>query len=175
VSTARECAWSAQASAGWIRLIAASGQGEGAIRFSVDENNSQSSRGGTIRLSDGQQISVHQEAEPPPSPRPPPPAPAPSPGPSPTPAPAPPPTLPVPPSNPDQGQTVEFDGRVFGVHGQCPDLRFSVSGREVRTNGRTDFKKLNCRDIRNWMQVKVKGVVQTDGSVLASRVEEQDD
>jgi hypothetical protein len=70
---------------------------------------------------------------------------------------------------------VDFEGRISDLAGRCPNLEFTVAGRAVRTNRGTDFRKMDCGDIRNRLDVRVKGVVQTDGSVLASRIEEADD
>lgn len=165
VSAARECSWSAQASDGWIRLSAASGQGDGAVRFAVDQNSATQARDAAIQVSNGEQIAVHQEALPPP----PPPAPAPSPSPSPSPSgPAP---APSPAPDPDTGRTLEVEGEVSSLQGSCPNLQFVVSQRVIRTNAATEFRKLKCGEIRNGTDVKAKGVVQADGSILATRVE----
>lgn len=169
VSTARECTWSAQATAGWIRLTAASGQGDGSVRFTVQENDATRARDAAIQVS-SERIAVHQEAQPPPPP-PPPPPPKPSPSPAPAPAPGPVPT-PTPPPDPEAGRTVEVEGEISSLQGSCPNLQFTVSRRTIRTNAATDFRKMNCGELRSRMDVKVKGVVQADGSILATRVEE---
>jgi hypothetical protein len=168
VSTNRDCSWSAEASAGWIHLGAASGQGEGTIPFTVDPNPGTSPRGGAIEISNAGLVSVTQAAQPPP---PPPAAPSPSPGPSPTPTPTPTP-VPTPPTPPDDaGEEVELRGAVSLVTGDCPGLTFTLSGRIVQTDENTDFKGLHCRDLKDGRKVKVKGVVRNDGIVLATKIE----
>jgi hypothetical protein len=71
---------------------------------------------------------------------------------------------------------VEFGGRVWLLVGRCPDLRFAVGLRGVVTDRNTDFRKSKCSDMRNGLQVDVRGVVQADRTVRATRVEvTQDD
>lgn len=60
------------------------------------------------------------------------------------------------------------------MSGSCPTLTFVVDGRQVYTTGDTGFKKGNCRDLRNGMEVEVKGMLMSDGTVRAQRVEEDD-
>lgn len=182
VSTNRDCAWSAQATAGWIHLVSSGGQGEGVLAFRVEENNAYQSRTAAIQVTNAGQVAITQAAEPPPPPPPPPPpapapqpspipAPAPSPNPAPTPPPVPPPPPPPTPA-PDAGRTIEFSGRISGLSGTCPTISFSVGDRLVRTTAATDFKgKDGCRNLENGTKVKVKGVVQLDGSIAATRVE----
>jgi hypothetical protein len=59
---------------------------------------------------------------------------------------------------------------VFFLTGSCPDLGFILSGRVVRTTADTEFKGLKCSDMRNGRSVRVKGVVRTDGIVIATEV-----
>ena len=160
MSTNRDCAWSAQATAGWIHLGAANGQGEGSIPFSVDANPQTTERGGTIDVSNAGQVAVTQAAQPPPPPPPPNPGP-PGPGPSPTPN-------PPPPSG--GGESIELTGEVTLLVGSCPDLGFLLSLRAVRTNSGTEFKGLKCSDLKNGRKVKVEGVVRNDGIVIATVV-----
>jgi hypothetical protein len=56
------------------------------------------------------------------------------------------------------------------VLGECPDLGFLLSGRAVRTNADTRYKGMRCTDVQNGRQVRVKGVVQNDGIVIATEV-----
>lgn len=155
MSTNRDCAWSAQATAGWIHLGAANGQGEGSIPFSVDANPQTTERGGTIDVSNAGQVAVTQAAQPPPT------APDPAP-PDPSPTPNPPP--------PSGGESIELKGEVVFLVGRCPDLGFVVSLRAVRTNSDTAFKGLKCSDMENGRKVKVEGVVRNDGIVIATVV-----
>ncbi|MGE5816202.1 MAG: BACON domain-containing protein [Acidobacteriota bacterium] len=161
VNANRDCSWSAKASAGWIHLGAGSGQGDGVIPFSVDQNPQTTSRGGAIEVSNAGQVSVTQAAQPPPPP-PPPPASGPSPSPGPTPDPG--------PTPPGSGEHIELKGQVQFLIGSCPDLGFLLSDRAVRTNSDTDFKGMKCSDVRNGRTVNVKGVVRNDGIVIATEV-----
>lgn len=152
VSTTRDCSWSADPTVPWIHLGSnASGQGAADVPYSVDPNSAQSGRSGQIVVS-AQSLSVTQAAAPPP---PPPPTPAP--------APAPP---------PGTGVKVNIDGKVANLLGSCPSLRFSLDGRIVTTTGATAFKDIACGEIVNGSRVKVTGEVLSDGTVLASKVEE---
>lgn len=54
--------------------------------------------------------------------------------------------------------------------GSCPDLGFILSGRVVRTTADTEFRGFKCSDMRNGRSVRVKGVVRTDGIVIATEV-----
>lgn len=161
VSTSRECSWSAEATSGWIRLAATGGQGEATIPFSIDANTSYSDRSGAIRVSNAGEVSVRQDAAPPPPPPPPPPDSGPAPPPPPSDGPI----------DPDTGRTVDIDGEVSGLAGSCPAVTFTVSGRLVRTSALTEFKKMDCGALRNGLDVEVRGVVQADGSILATRIE----
>ncbi len=177
VSTTRDCSWSAQSTVGWIHLGSnATGQGEANVSFSVDRNGVESVRSGAIVVS-AQSLSVTQAAAPPP---PPPPSPVPSPAPAPAPAPAPTPTptptpspvpIPTPPPPSGTGANVSFQGSISNLSGTCPSLRFSLGPKVVTTDGDTNFKKVKCGDLENGTKVKVTGEVQSDGTVLASKVE----
>ena len=169
VNTNRDCSWSAQSTVGWIHLQPASGQGTGTITYRVDENNAFESRGGAIQVSSAGAVSITQEGEPPPPPPPPPPPASPSPQPSPVPSPGPGPT-PTPPV-PDAGRRVDIEGAIVGLSGSCPNISFTVAARLVRTNADTEFKEKRCTELRNGTKVKVRGVVQPDGSIIATRVE----
>jgi hypothetical protein len=58
------------------------------------------------------------------------------------------------------------------VDGTCPDLTLRILGTRVVTDRKTDYaKKTGCGEMRQGMQVTVKGRRQTDGSVLAERIE----
>ncbi|HSL21259.1 MAG TPA: DUF5666 domain-containing protein [Vicinamibacterales bacterium] len=162
VSTERECSWSAQAAAGWIHLAASGGQGDGTIPFTVERNVAYSARSGAIQVSNGGSVQVQQEPLPPPPP-PPPAAPAPGPGPAPSPNPSPAPA-------PDAGRNIDLKGEIGELSGLCPLVQFTLSRRLVRTTAATDFR-LRCDDLRNGRDVAVKGVVQADGSVLATRIQ----
>jgi hypothetical protein len=158
INATRDCAWSANSSASWIQLSVARGQGEGQVRYSVRENNSTNDRAGDILLSSGQRVRVRQAGAPPPPPPPPPP-------------PAPPPPAPPAPPPTESGPEIDLDGEISGLLGVCPNLVFRLEGRTVRTGSATEFRKLECADLRDGRDVDVKGTVQSDGSVFATRIE----
>jgi trimeric autotransporter adhesin len=68
---------------------------------------------------------------------------------------------------------ISLRGDVSGLSGECPNLTFTVDGRLVRTSGATSFDR--CDRLRNGREVRVDGLLQVDGSVLALRVREGDD
>ncbi|HEY8551296.1 MAG TPA: DUF5666 domain-containing protein, partial [Vicinamibacterales bacterium] len=62
---------------------------------------------------------------------------------------------------------------VSGLSGRCPTLRFTAAGVVVTTNEDTRFQGggLQCGELRNGMDVRVRGVGQPNGTVLAERVQ----
>ncbi len=72
--------------------------------------------------------------------------------------------------NPTPEGEVELEGVVSGLTGTCPVLTFTVKGTTVKTTTATKFEH-SCAAVRNTVKVQVKGVRQTDGSVVASKVE----
>lgn len=69
----------------------------------------------------------------------------------------------------------EVKGAVSGLTGTCPALTFTVQNTRVTTSSTTAFDDTTCARVANGMRVEVKGARQTDGSVVASRVEADDD
>ncbi|HEY3157774.1 MAG TPA: DUF5666 domain-containing protein [Vicinamibacterales bacterium] len=66
----------------------------------------------------------------------------------------------------------EVEGVVSGSTGTCPAVTFMVGTRKVTTNSATSFRDGTCADATaNGATVEVKGTKQTDGSILATRVE----
>lgn len=63
-----------------------------------------------------------------------------------------------------------FTGQVSSLSGACTEFRFSVEGRQVITNGQTQFSGGPCRDLQNGIEVEVEGDVQGGGVVLAVRI-----
>ena len=61
-------------------------------------------------------------------------------------------------------------GDLSQLSGTCPDLTFSVDGRVVRTTATTSFAP-SCSSLSNGSEVEVQGVLQPDGTVIATRVE----
>lgn len=151
VSTLGGCAWTASTTAPWIRLASGGGNGQGVLAFFAEVNTG-AARTGTLVVA-GQNVSVAQAAALPPTgpgPTPPPPGP----GPAPTP--------------------VSLSGKVSGLAGDCPDLTFAVRGTRVVTRGSTVFVP-QCRAIDKNAEVRVEGLREADGSVVATRVTVTDD
>jgi len=71
------------------------------------------------------------------------------------------------------GATVELKGAMSGKGGACPTLSFIVSSTPVVTSASTEFKDTACASLANGTSVEVKGTKQSNGSVLATRVEKK--
>jgi Domain of unknown function (DUF5666)/Viral BACON domain len=174
VTTQRECSWTAVSRVSWIRLSTAGGSGEARVSFLVEENPASSARQGTIDVAGSQLEIAQQAAPPPPPPPPPPPSPLPPPAPAPE-APAPEPPAPAPPPPPgdngDVGTEIRFEGSIAGLNQTCPVLSFSVDGRAVVTDAATDYRGLRCSDLRDGLRVKIRGLRQPNGVVLATRID----
>jgi Domain of unknown function (DUF5666) len=69
------------------------------------------------------------------------------------------------------GEKVHVSGSVSGLSGQCPALSFTVGGVAIVTNGSTDFKKGNCKQVEKSRGVDVTGNRLSSGAVLATEVE----
>lgn len=68
----------------------------------------------------------------------------------------------------------EFEGAVSGLTGTCPSIAFTLNGTTVRANGSTRYEDGTCAQVRNTIRVEVHGQRQTDGSILAARIELED-
>lgn len=75
----------------------------------------------------------------------------------------------------EENQEITFGGRISGLSGSCPTLRFTVDGRVVTTDRDTDYKDGKCSDARNGTEVRVRGLRTSAGTVDARRVEFEDD
>jgi hypothetical protein len=64
----------------------------------------------------------------------------------------------------------ELKGLVSNLTGTCPTLTFTVAGTRVVTNSATKFDD-PCQQIANGRRVEVNGTRQTDGSIVATKVE----
>jgi hypothetical protein len=93
----------------------------------------------------------------------PPPAAAPTPVPAPAPAPA-----------PQPGAEVEFTGQVTALSGVCPSIQLTVSSTRIVTSAATGFDRDPCSRIAVGSVVEVRGIRQADGSVVATRVKDED-
>jgi hypothetical protein len=71
------------------------------------------------------------------------------------------------------GGEAELSGTVAGKGGSCPSITFTVNSTTVSTNGSTEFKDVSCTALANGNRVEVKGTKQSNGSVMASRVEKK--
>jgi hypothetical protein len=76
----------------------------------------------------------------------------------------------TPPSSPPPPY-VEVKGTVSALAGSCPNATFTVNGTSVATNAATIFEDGPCSAVQNGTRVEVKGTRQTDGSVLATKVD----
>jgi uncharacterized protein DUF5666 len=70
------------------------------------------------------------------------------------------------------GAQVELSGTVSGRSTGCP-VTFTVASTMVVTDTHTEFKDTSCTTLANGNTVEVKGTKQTNGSVLATRVEKK--
>lgn len=72
---------------------------------------------------------------------------------------------------------VELNGTIAGLSSTslCPAISFTVSSTTVTTNASTEFKGASCSQLANGQRVEVKGTKQSNGSVLAIRVEAEKD
>ena len=76
----------------------------------------------------------------------------------------------------DDGREAELKGAISGlsnVNG-CPSVTFVVQSTRVRTNSGTTFRDVSCSGLSNGRIVEVEGTKQSDGWVLARRVELDD-
>jgi len=69
------------------------------------------------------------------------------------------------------GGEVEIEGALGGLSGTCPAVRFGVNGFQIVTNGATEFENGGCSALKNGDKVKVEGVRQANGTILATEVE----
>jgi hypothetical protein len=66
-------------------------------------------------------------------------------------------------------EPVQLEGRIASLSGQCPNFTFSLGGQIVRTNDQTELQG-GCNRVRNGRDIRVTGMSQPDGSVLALRI-----
>ena len=67
-------------------------------------------------------------------------------------------------------QTVEVEGIVSAASGTCPAVTFTVNGTTVVSNAATEFGVRGCGSLGVGAKVEVKGTRQTNGSLLALKV-----
>ena len=66
---------------------------------------------------------------------------------------------------------VRLDGLIAGLGGACPERAFTVNGTSVVTNSATRYQDGACGTLGNGTRVQVKGLPQSNGSVLASEID----
>jgi len=71
----------------------------------------------------------------------------------------------------------EVEGIVSGLSATtgCPVLTFMVGTTKVTTSAATDFDDVLCSQLANGAIVEIKGTRQADGSIVATKVELDDD
>ena len=70
-----------------------------------------------------------------------------------------------------QDAATSIFGVVSGVEGLCPTKRFIVRNQRVRTTLSTDYEGGRCRDVKDGVSLRVKGIVGSDGVMTASEVD----
>lgn len=70
----------------------------------------------------------------------------------------------------DHGKA-EAKGLISGLTGTCPSLTFTVGTTRVTTNGTTEFRGTVCAAVVNGARVDIQGTRQTDGSIVATKVD----
>jgi hypothetical protein len=78
--------------------------------------------------------------------------------------------------NPEPGDNhgeMELKGTMSAKAGTCPSVTFTVSSTNVATNASTQFKDTACGALTSGDRVEVKGARQSNGTVLATRVEKK--
>jgi len=147
LTTLTGCTWTAASAAPWITVAAGqSGSASGTVTMNVAANTS-AARVGQVNIA-GQTYTVTQDA------------PAAS-APTPTPPSPPPPTIPT---------TVELGGTVQTISGRCPNIAFTIASKTVVSNGDTDFNGLKCTDVKRGTRLTVRGVPQSNGSIVATEI-----
>src|SRR4051812_6426748 len=154
VTTLTGCNWSAKSDVPWVVISSGpTGNGNGTVGLDVAPNT------GIARLTTltiaGSTFTVQQSG-----------ATAGGPGPI-----APPTPTPTPPSTPPSETSVQVEGRARNIKGHCPNLSFSVSGRNVETSRETVFVGLSCRDLeKRELDVHVTGLAVLNGTIDATSV-----
>jgi hypothetical protein len=161
------CEWSAASEVAWARVAPASGRGDAGVQVTVEANTGATRTVSVIVA--GQRVSVTQNAQPASPPPPPPPSPPP-----PSPPPPEPPPPPPPPPEPTPVRSIDLEGRLSNLSGECPIVTFRLRGYDVYTTSSTRYDDGQCRHLRNGREVEVRGMLMSDGRVRADRVEVDD-
>jgi len=75
----------------------------------------------------------------------------------------------------DDADEFEVKGAVSGLSGTCPAIAFTLNATAIRATTATEFKDGTCASIANGDHVEVEGTRQPDGSVVAKKIEIEDD
>ena len=164
VRTHAMCNWTAASEVPWADASPAGGRGNATVRITVTPNPG-APRTLTLNVA-GERVTTTQASRssaPAPTPAPGP-APVPAPGPAPAPTPAPTPGAPTP------GRPIELEGAVSALAGACPLITFRVDGHDVYASPDTVFNKGVCGEVRNGIDVDVKGVMMSNGRVRVNKV-----
>jgi len=70
----------------------------------------------------------------------------------------------------EKNDEAEAEGTVSARSGTCPAITFMLGTTKVTTNGSTQFKGATCAQIANGTKAEVSGTRQTDGSIVATKV-----
>lgn len=65
----------------------------------------------------------------------------------------------------------EVRGAISGLSGTCPTLTFTVGTTPVTTSSFTEFKGRRCAAVANGLTAEAKGTRQTDGSIVAVKID----
>ena len=79
------------------------------------------------------------------------------------------------PGPPEPANEVELKGTISALTPGCPSVSFMVSSTKVVTNPNTKFDETPCGALHNGSSVEVEGTRQADGSVLARKIDSEDD
>lgn len=72
-------------------------------------------------------------------------------------------------------QTVEVEGAVGTVTGACPAKTFTVGQHSIVTNSQTTYDDGLCAELVPLARVEVRAVKQADGTLVATKVEFEDE
>jgi len=70
------------------------------------------------------------------------------------------------------GGLFQIEGAVGGLKGVCPAVTFGVNGYDIVTDAATTYAPVapGCSGLKSGSKVLVDGIVQADGSVLATSI-----
>ncbi|NOT27391.1 MAG: hypothetical protein HOP16_14970 [Acidobacteria bacterium] len=73
----------------------------------------------------------------------------------------------------DDEDDAKVEGQVSGLSSiaSCPVVSFTIGTKQITTSASTTFEDVTCAALVNGLDVEVKGVVQSNGSILATKVE----